>query len=108
MVCPLYKIKMRKKVAAALTKRGVENYCPLNMKLRQWSDRKKYIHEPVFTSYVFVRTMENDLHRIKSTTNDIVNIVYWIGKPAVVRDEEINEIRSFLDEYQEVQLEKNT
>ena len=98
--------RCEKKVAATLTKRGIENYCPLNMKLRQWTDRKKYIHEPVFTSYVFVRTMENELHRIKSSTSDIVNIVYWIGKPAIVRDEEIHEIKSFLDEYQDVQLEK--
>ncbi len=98
--------KCEKKVAATLTKKGVENYCPLNMKIRQWSDRKKVIHEPVFSSYVFVRTLDTELYRIKSACSDIVNIVYWIGKPAVVKDEEINEIKLFLDEFQEVQLEK--
>lgn len=98
--------RCEKKVAANLSKKGIENYCPLNMKVRQWSDRKKIIHEPVFTSYVFVRTLETELHRIKGSCSDIVNVVYWIGKPAVVRDEEIIEIKSFLNEYQDVQLEK--
>jgi transcription antitermination factor NusG len=98
--------KCEKKVAATLSKKGIENYCPLNVKLRQWSDRKKIIHEPVFTSYVFVRTIETEIHQIKRVCSDIVSIVYWIGKPAIVKDEEINEIKLFLDEFQEVQLEK--
>ncbi|MEY4660481.1 MAG: hypothetical protein RLZZ42_433, partial [Bacteroidota bacterium] len=51
--------RCEKKVAQMLTKRGIVNYCPLNKKLRQWSDRKKYIFEPLFPSYVFVYIEES-------------------------------------------------
>ena len=49
------KSRCEKKVADLLTKKGIENYCPLNRVQKQWSDRKKIILAPLFTSYVFVR-----------------------------------------------------
>jgi hypothetical protein len=33
--------QQEKKVAAGLTKIGVEAYCPIVTEVRQWSDRKK-------------------------------------------------------------------
>ena len=42
--------KAEKKVAEQLTKIGVINYCPLIKKVHQWSDRKKKIEIPLFTS----------------------------------------------------------
>ena len=36
--------------------------------------------------------------------NGIVNYVYWLGKPAHIRDEEINTIRKFLNEFDEVEV----
>jgi transcription antitermination factor NusG len=95
-----------KKVSTLLTKRGIDNYCPLNKVYRQWSDRKKIISMPLFNSYVFVHAQENDLLTIKSLTSNIVNIVYWLGRPAAVRDEEIKNIQYFLNEYSDVQIEK--
>ncbi|HEX6432075.1 MAG TPA: transcription termination/antitermination NusG family protein, partial [Niastella sp.] len=47
--------KWEKKVADLLTRKNIENYCPLNKVVRQWTDRKKIIYEPLFTSYVFPR-----------------------------------------------------
>ncbi|MFN5423163.1 MAG: UpxY family transcription antiterminator [bacterium] len=102
------KSRCEKKVSSLLSKRDIENYCPLNRVIRQWSDRKKVVHEPLFSSYVFVRSMVADLSKIKQTTNDIVNFVYWLGNPAVVRDEEIELIRQFMGEYSNVKLEKIT
>lgn len=37
--------------------------------------------------------------------NGILNFVYWLGKPAVIRDEEIDVIRKFLNEFDDVQVE---
>jgi transcription antitermination factor NusG len=34
----------------------------------------------------------------------VLNYVYWNGKPAIVRDEEIIEIRKFLSEYDDVSV----
>ena len=59
--------------------------------------------EPLFKGYVFVHVPEEkkwDLMNI----NGIVNYVYWLGKPARIRDEEINTIRKFLNEFDEVEV----
>ena len=96
-----------KKVAAQLDKKEVEYYCPLNRVIRKWADRKKMVHEPLFSSYVFVRTNEQYLYQIKQVSSDIVNFVYWLGKPAIVRDNEIENIKLFLSEYTDVKLERS-
>lgn len=64
------------------------------------------ITEPLFSSYVFIHACEEELNTIKKTTSNIVNVVYWLGKPAVVRNEEIEQIRYFLDEYSNIKIEK--
>lgn len=99
------KPRWEKKVAESLTKRKIENFCPVNTVLRQWSDRKKKVTEPLFTSYVFVRTDETQHIELKKT-NGIINLVYWLSKPAVIKDREIEAIKDFLDEYKNIRLEK--
>jgi transcription antitermination factor NusG len=99
------KPRWEKKVAESLTKRKIENYCPLNLVVRQWSDRKMKVKEPLFTSYVFVRTVEKEFINVKEVSG-IINLVYWLNKPAVIRDSEIESIREFLNEYKTVRLEK--
>src|SRR5919206_3366358 len=93
------KPRWEKKVAELLTKKGIENYCPLNKVTRQWCDRKKTVHEPLFTSYVFVYVTQAE-HLAVKQTNGFVTFVFWLGKPAVIRDEEIKTIKQFLSEYQ--------
>jgi transcription antitermination factor NusG len=97
--------RWEKKVADLLVKKRIENYCPLNRVVRQWADRKKIVLEPLFTSYVFVHVTPLEHLAIKQT-DGIMNFVYWLGQPAVIRDEEIDAVKQFLDEYQNVQLEK--
>ncbi|MBS1927031.1 MAG: UpxY family transcription antiterminator [Chitinophagaceae bacterium] len=100
------KPRWEKKVARILTEKGVENYCPLNKVLRNWSDRKKVVLEPLFKGYVFLRTYSDSKWDIKKI-DGILNYVYWLGKPAVVKDEEINTIRMFLREFQDVEVVEN-
>ena len=99
------KSRCEKKVADLLTRKGIENYCPLNRVQKQWSDRKKIILAPLFTSYVFVRVSSDDQLAIRQT-DGILNFVYWLSKPAVIRDEEIEVIKQFLNEHTFVRLEK--
>ena len=96
--------RWEKKVAELLSRRNIENYCPLNKVVRQWSDRKKVIYEPLFTSYVFIHATELE-HLAIRQVDGILNFVYWLGKPAVIRDEEISTIRHFLADYSNVRLE---
>jgi len=99
------RVRWEKKVAEILTRRKIENYCPINKIVRQWSDRKKVVHEPLFTSYVFARVSESNVRSLKQT-NGVINLVYWLGKPAVIRDSEIEGVRKFLSEYSNIKLEK--
>ena len=99
------KPRWEKKIAEVLTKRKFENYCPLNKVQRQWHDRKKIIYEPLFTSYVFVKAEEGQQTELKNV-DGIINLVYWLGKPAKISNEEINTIKKFLNDYGNVQLER--
>jgi len=97
--------RCEKKVAELLTKRRIQTFCPLNKVLRQWADRKKLVSEPLFTSYVFVYTNEAE-HLIIKQIDGVVNFVYWLGSPAIIKNEEIEAIKNFLDDYYDVKLEK--
>jgi len=99
------KPRWEKKIARILTEMGVESYCPVNRVEKQWSDRRKVIHEPVFRSYVFVRIPDKEKWTL-TKVDGVLNYVYWLGKPAVIRDEEINTIKKFLKEFDDVQVEK--
>lgn len=97
--------RWEKKVAELLEKRKVEVYCPLNKVQRQWADRKKIVLEPLFSNYVFVHITEQEFVAAKQT-DGVINLVYWLNKPAVIRAEEIDTIRRFLNEYDHVTVEK--
>jgi transcription antitermination factor NusG len=96
--------RWEKKVAASLLEAGIENYCPINKVTRQWSDRKKVVLEPVFKGYVFVKVEEAKKWEVTNVSG-ILNYVYWLGKPAQIREEEIDMIKKFLNEFNDVQVE---
>jgi transcription antitermination factor NusG len=97
--------RWEKKVSEILTRRKIENYCPINKVVKQWSDRRKVVHEPLFTSYVFARVPEFNVASLRQVSG-VINPVYWLGRPAVIRDSEIETIREFLAEHINVRLEK--
>jgi len=97
--------RWEKKVAKLLYNKKVENYCPLNRVIKNWADRKKIIHEPLISSYVFVHASESEYVGIKET-DGIVNFVHWLGKPAVIKDSEIDSLKKFLNDYANIGLEK--
>src|SRR5574343_246603 len=94
--------RWEKKVARLLQEKGIECYCPLNKVRRQWSDRIKTIEEPLFKSYVFVRVSEVERSSVR-LVQGVVNFVYWLGKPAVVKERESETIQKFLNEYEAVE-----
>lgn len=97
--------RWEKKVAGLLDDKGIQHYCPLNKVVKQWSDRKKIVLEPVFKSYVFVKIEDQKKWDLKKI-NGIINYVYWLGKPAVIKEEEIVTIKKFLNEFHDVQIEQ--
>lgn len=99
--------RWEKKVNQLLKEQGLESYCPLNKVRRKWSDRMKIVEEPLFKSYVFVKISDEDRTVVRMTPG-VINFVYWNGKPAVVKEKEINTIKSFLNEYENVEVESMT
>ncbi|OXA97473.1 antitermination protein NusG [Flavobacterium oncorhynchi] len=89
------KPKWEKKVAEKLTQIGIECYCPIITQVKQWSDRKKKIEVPLFNSYVFVQLQEGDRNSVFQIAG-VVRYLFWLGKPAIVRDEEIKSIKDSL------------
>lgn len=86
---------------ALLTGKKLESYCPLNKVTKKWSDRVKTVEEPLFKSYVFVHINEEEQSKVRMTAG-VMNFVYWLGKPAVIPAREIETIRKFLNEYENV------
>lgn len=89
------KPKWEKKVADKLNQLGIECYCPLITQIKQWSDRKKKIETPLFNSYVFVQLPDSDRNLVFQAQG-VVRYLFWLGKPAIVKDQEIEIIRTSL------------
>jgi len=94
--------RWEKKINQVLKDRGVESYCPLNKALHKWSDRMKMVEEPLFKSYVFVHVNEEEEKNVRFV-DGVLNFVYWLGQPAVIKPAEIERIKRFLNEYSHVQ-----
>ena len=99
------KPKCEKKVASILTKRKIENFCPQNRKQVKQLRKSKLVSEPLFSSYVFVFADESNISSIGQTEN-VLSLVYWKGKPAIIKNEEIEIIRDFTMTHEDVRLEK--
>lgn len=91
------KPRNEKKVAENLQSLGVEAYCPTISVVKQWSDRKKTIIQPLLSSYVFVKLDEKD-REIVFQVPGVVRYLFWLGKPAIVRQEEIQAMKELLQE----------
>lgn len=89
------KPKWEKKVAERLNEMGIIAYCPLIKKISQWSDRKKIINVPLFNSYIFVQITEKNRNMIFDVVG-VIRYLFWLGKPAVVKEEEIKAIQNWL------------
>ena len=85
------------KVAEKLLSMGIEAYCPTIVVEKQWSDRKKKIQQPLLNSYVFVKLSEKERALVFAVPG-VVRYLFWLGKPAIVKDSEILAIKEMLEE----------
>ena len=59
------KSKTEKKVFERLSNLGIDVYCPCQRTLKKWSDRKKWVDEPVFKSYIFVKSPDSESQKLE-------------------------------------------
>ena len=95
------KPRWEKKIDQFLKDKGIESYCPLNRVQRKWSDRMKMVEEPLFKSYVFVHVNDEE-EKVVRYVSGVLNFVYWLGRPAVIKPRDIERIKRFLKEYSDV------
>lgn len=88
--------RAEKQVKERIDALGVECWLPLHRTPRVWSDRVKMVDVPLFSSYVFVKCTDpvlRDLLRVYGVSR----IIFYNGKPAIVRQKEIDAIKEFLE-----------
>lgn len=99
------KPQCEKRVVALLTKKKIESFCPLNCVETQNLRRHKLVFEPLFRSYVFVFVSEAETEQLKKI-DGVVNLLFWLGKPAIIKDNEIAAIKEFNNNHRNIILEK--
>lgn len=89
--------RAEKKVQLELELQGIENYLPMQRKLRTWSDRKKWVDVPLISGYVFVYIDRREYEMVLKTPN-VVTYVRSEGKAAIIPEREIDTIKLLLRE----------
>ena len=90
------KPRKEQKVAQQLEQLGFTIYLPLKTEVRQWSDRKKKVVTPLFTSYVFIQIEEARRAEV-FIIDGVLNYVFWLRKPAVIRNAEMQMMRTEIE-----------
>ena len=91
--------RSEKKVQAQLEEMGIEAYLPLVTTVRQWSDRRKKIEEPLFKSYVFVHSNAKE-HLPILNVYGVMRFVTFEKEAVVVPDNQIVAIKKFVEDYE--------
>ncbi len=86
------KPRSEKKVLQRMLDNDIEAFLPLVKTVRQWSDRKKTLEVPLIPSYIFVFLPERELYRTLPIQGT-VSVLKHLGKPAKVREVEIENLR---------------
>ena len=84
--------RAEKRVNDRLNEAGIETFLPLQKTLRQWSDRKKLVEKPLISSYIFVKVIPKEFFTVK-TADGVVKFIMLQGKPVVIPEIQINNLR---------------
>jgi len=90
------KPRWEKKVAAMLDEKRIENYLPLVKTLKIWSDRKKWVQEPLFKSYLFVHVDKKEYFPALQTPG-AVKYVSFENKAVSIPPLQIEAVKTFIE-----------
>jgi len=89
------------KVASQLNSLGINTFCPSYSFIKQYSDRKKKGEKPLMPRYVLVKMLEKDRPNVFAVPS-VIRYLFWLGKPAIVRHEEIEILKNELEGCQSI------
>jgi transcription antitermination factor NusG len=93
----LTRSRHEKVVAERLRDRGFEAFLPLVHEVREWSDRKKMVDLPLFSGYVFVKSLATNEEKVRVLSIDgVVQYVGVRGEGTPVPEEQIDAVRRLL------------
>ncbi|MBN2745139.1 MAG: UpxY family transcription antiterminator [Bacteroidales bacterium] len=78
-----------------LNQAGYRTYLPLEKKLKETKNRKRWVEEPLFKSYIFVKIKKYQLYDVLQSTY-VTTYVKFQGEPATVREEDLLFIKRML------------
>lgn len=88
--------RWEKKVQRELELQGYEHYLPLVTRVKQWSDRKKKVEEPLIKSYIFVRVSEKEYYDVLNVDGAVAYVIFE-GKAAPIPEWQIDAIRKTIE-----------
>jgi len=99
--------RAEKKVNLELIRRDFITFLPLQKKIVQWSDRKKMVEMPLFSSYIFICTSLSYYYELLNIAG-IVKFVTFQGQPAELNENQINLIKLMVANYEDVEAVTET
>lgn len=90
--------RAEKKVQIELSLKNIENFLPMQKRLRQWKDRKKWVEMPLMSGYCFVNITRKEYDAVLQT-NNVVSYVRFDGKAAVIPVNQIDSLKQMLKQY---------
>jgi transcription antitermination factor NusG len=95
--------RKEKKIHEYLTKKGIESFLPLLKVKKQWSDRKKWIEEPLFKSYLFVKGSVEVVEECLKVPG-VLYLVKFNDGPAILSDKDVENIRVAISQPEYLQV----
>jgi len=83
------------KASLQLESESIIFYLPVITKVKQWSDRKKKITEPLLRGYIFIFADEKE-RNVALEQFSIVRCIFDHGRPAIIPDWQIENLKKFL------------
>lgn len=101
---PIYtRSRAEKKTQESFHQKNIETYLPLKKVLKQWSDRKKVVEEPLLKSYLFIYISAKEYNEVLMTPG-FTRFIYFSGKIAKIPEKQINDLRLLLANSTDLEL----
>lgn len=95
--------RREKKIKDILERQGFEVFLPILKVRKQWSDRKKWVEEPLFKSYIFIKTSPSDFEKCIQIPGILYQLKFQ-GLPATISEQDVENIRISLNYPEHLQV----
>jgi transcription antitermination factor NusG len=90
------KPRSEKQVFKRFSETGIDSYLPLQKTLKQWSDRKKLVEVPLFSSYVFVYINLRHYETVLKTPG-VVKFIRFGGRAVPIPQKQIDILKLIIE-----------